>query len=314
MRLTELNKRVKEILVNYGIILAITILLSLIIIGIFFFPDKSWEFCSVSIAFISIFITIVILYMNNKSQEDNTQKQINSFEQNAIKQMETFKRATENQISTFSVEISKVVQALNNVAEMQKNTSQEQIQNLKIEKKNQIKSFSTEIDKIIAGLKEVTRTQNKTAEEQKESFKNEINAVVESLSSVCNTQRESSENIVNNFRIEMEKSIEIMAKVCKFQILLLEATEKELTKIEKVNDSLHKVKVITEKSGENITKEIKNNRTLTTTIVNKGKEIVNEISDEVTSGRLQKSFKELGTDIKEFGKKAKDKISDFFSF
>lgn len=105
-----------------------------------------------------------------------------------------------------------------------------------------------------------------------------------------------------------------MAKVCKFQILLLEATEKELTKIEKVNDSLHKVKVITEKSGENITKEIKNNRTLTTTIVNKGKEIVNEISDEVTSGRLQKSFKELGTDIKEFGKKAKDKISDFFHF
>lgn len=116
MRLTELNKRVKEILVNYGIILAITILLSLIIIGIFFFPDKSWEFCSVSIAFISIFITIVILYMNNKSQEDNTQKQINSFEQNAIKQMETFKRATENQISTFSVEISKVVQALNNLS------------------------------------------------------------------------------------------------------------------------------------------------------------------------------------------------------
>ena len=109
MRLTELNKRVKEILVNYGIILAITILLSLIIIGIFFFPDKSWEFCSVSIAFISIFITIVILYMNNKSQEDNTQKQINSFEQNAIKQMQTIKRPTEYQKIPITVQNSKLL-------------------------------------------------------------------------------------------------------------------------------------------------------------------------------------------------------------
>lgn len=314
MKLTDVNNKAKGILVNYGIVLAIIILLSLIIIGFVFFPSKSWEFCSVSVAFISIFITIVILYMNNKSQEDNTQKQIDSFERNAIKQMDTFREATKNQIDAFSTEISKVVLSLNNIVKMQEKTSQEQILNLKTETENQIKSFSTEIDKIIVGLKEVTQTQNKTAEEQKESFKNEINTVVESLNSVCNAQRESSENIVNNFRIEMEKSIEIMAKVCKFQILLLEATEKELNKIEKVNDSLYKVKVTTERSGENITKEIKGNRTLTTTIVNKGKEIVNEISDDVTSGRLKEGFKELGNKIKEFHEKTKDKILDFFSF
>ena len=309
MRLTELNKKAKEILVNYGIILAIAILLSLIAIGILFFPDKSWEFCSVSIAFISIFITIVILYMNNKSQEDNTQKQINSFEQNAIKQMDTFKKATENQINAFSDDISKVVGALNNVVKMQEKSSQEQILNLKAETENQIKSFSTEINKIIVGLKEVTETQNKTAEEQRESFKNEINSVVESLGSVCNAQKESSEEIIKNFRIESEKSKEIMAKVCKLQMLLLEATEKELKKIETVNESLNGVKNITKES----IKEIKGNRSLTNVIAIEGKKIIDNISDSIETGSFEESLKKGTKYLEENAKKYWKKTKKIFS-
>lgn len=100
-----------------------------------------------------------------------------------------------------------------------------------------------------------------------------------------------------------------MAKVCKLQMLLLEATEQELKKIETVNESLHGVKEITKES----IKEIKGNRPFTKAIAIKGQEIIEEISDDIVSGRFKKSIKEGGEELVENIKKIWKKTTDFLS-
>lgn len=176
--LQSTNKKVESILIKYGLIIAISLLVCSVILIRIYYPDKWIEACSVTIAIISVFVMIVIMYMNNQTIRINTQKQIDTFEQQTKNQIESFNREIDKQIESFKQMTEVILKGLNDVAKTQEITSDRQIE-----------SFKTEVGKLIEELEKVNTSQKdfvKVSLVQTESFIRQTNLIKDGLDHVSN--------------------------------------------------------------------------------------------------------------------------------
>lgn len=169
--LSQFNEMIKKIMVKYGILSALILLIVMILLGIVFLSDRWLEFCSLSVATSSILLTISILFINSKSQEDatrkqieafgiTTQKQINSFKENTDNQIETANKTTQKMMVGFESDINMVVEKLNDLIKQQAMllSSLEHTTNTKLEK-------------VVHKMEETNHPGNKATEIVKEKFK-----------------------------------------------------------------------------------------------------------------------------------------------
>lgn len=216
--LQRINKGIEIFLIKFGLILAVIFVISAISFTKYYYPEKWIESCGVIIALISLFVMIVIMFMNNQTIEHNTNKQI-----------ESFGNETDKQIASFSKETDK------------------QIDSLKELTKLQIESFSEEVKGIILGLKEVAETQNLTTERQIDSFKTQTDNIVDNLRVIVETQKETTANQIENlkretqnqidsFKEETNKQLEILLKVYQAQGLLSVLSQKQIEAFKEQTD------------------------------------------------------------------------------
>lgn len=141
-----LNNKLKSLLMQYGIVLIVLFLITSIVVAFEAYPNYGLELCSFFVALASVFLTIIIVYMNNYSQKMNTERQIAAFKSN-----------TERQILSFQQQIDKIVNKLNQVCKVQRETSEDII-----------KDFKNQTDKIVQELNIVA---NQIAENRQETKK-----------------------------------------------------------------------------------------------------------------------------------------------
>jgi ABC-type multidrug transport system fused ATPase/permease subunit len=210
-RISErINHGIKIYLIKYGIITVIALLCIAIVLTNLLWTERLFDISTVAITLASVCLMIITLFKNTYSQEESTQKQINSFKENTEKQIKQFSESTKKQIETINIleEVSKkideqieiqkkFIKGLKEVADLQEETSKIQKESV-----NVLKEVSEKSDQQITKLAEVVNFSSLQIDSLKQlcEFEGQVlYCAVEQLQNIKSAERKSGE-IVNQLK------------------------------------------------------------------------------------------------------------------
>jgi hypothetical protein len=289
----KINYAIKNYLIKYGIITVIMLLCISIILANLLWSDKDISIGAITLA--SVCLMIITLFKSTYSQEENTQKQIDSFKDNTRQQIEQFEKSTDKQIETtnilqkvsekFDTQIEiqkKIIDELKQVVDSQKKTTDIQRETVDILREVSKKSDEQiEVQKgIIDGLIQVSESQKESTKTQKEAID-----VLKEVSRKSDAQIDGLTQVADLQKTTSSWQIDRLEKICEFEKEILFYAIEQLQKMELAkegnNEMVKQLKINNEKLDIN-------------------KPIIAHLKE--TGKNIGEGFKEISQDIKKWWK------------